>query len=105
MEKIFTLSRIKQLFPKVESKYLRYRLKFCYHVAYINYWEEWEDCLIFLRKYNIDFEKLYQNYRNTRLVPYFDNLVISFVKNIEYFISTNRSIMFIVQEDLLIRWK
>lgn len=105
MEQIFTTVRIAKLFPKIQQKYLRSRLRFCYHVAYINYWEDWEDCLICIKKYNPDFERLYQNYKKSGLVPYFDSLVVSFIKELDYFISSNRSMMFIVEEDLLIRWK
>ncbi len=105
MDQIFTISRIRKLFPKVEKKQLRNRLRFCYHVAYINYWEEWNDCLTFIKTHNPDFEKLYQYYKKTGLVPYFDQFVVSFVKELEYFISSNKSIMFIVCEDLLIGWK
>jgi hypothetical protein len=105
MKNIFTSRHLIKLFPKVQAKYLHNRLNFIYHVAYINYWEIFEDCLISIQKYNPNFERLYQYYKRTGLVPCFDALVVSFVQHLEDFVSSNKSIMYIVHEDLLISWK
>ena len=53
---------------------------------------------------NPDFEKLYQHYRETRLVPRFSKLVVSFVRYVNEFVDNNYDRMLVVKEDLMVDW-
>ena len=81
------------------------RKKFFYLTAYINNWHEFHDFELCVKRMNPDFERLYNHYKKTKLVPLFDKLVVSFVRYVNEFIDTNCSFMYIVSEDLLINWK
>lgn len=98
----FDLSRA---YPKGFSRHeRRSRVKFLYHVAYLNEWSEPEDLMLCVKRINPDFDALYHHYKATRLIPYFNKWVVSFVRHVDYFIDSNRSIMYVVKESLLTQW-
>ena len=75
-----------------------------YQVFYLNGWECSDDMDDYKVVINPDFEKLYQNYRKTKLVPLFSKLVVSFVKHVDEYIDANYDKMLIVSEDLMKNW-
>jgi hypothetical protein len=81
------------------------RLKFLYNISYINLWDCFEDAEKCTILYNPDYEALYQHYRKTGLVPYFQKLIISFVRHIDLFVDSNLSIIYVVNEALLRDWQ
>jgi hypothetical protein len=85
-------------FPKKERKS---RTKYMYQVLYLNGWECSDDMDV---AGNPDFEKLYQHYRKTKLVPLFSKLVVSFVRYVDAYVDNNFDRMLIVSEDLMKNW-
>jgi hypothetical protein len=90
------------LFPIViDQTDLKSRIKFIYNLTYCNYWESTSDIYEYS---HIHFEKLYQYYLKTELVPYFTPMIVSFIKYVDEFVDSNNSKMYIVKEELLRDW-
>lgn len=81
------------------------RLEFMFKTCFLNSWDDWEDYKICMRRYKPDFERLYQHYKKTELVPYFNDLMVSFVKHVDEFVELKKDIMFVVSEDLMYNWQ
>lgn len=89
------------VFSKRERKL---RTKYMYQVFYLNGWEcpdDMDECKAIV---NPDFEKLYQHYRETKLVPLFSKLVVSFVRYVDEYVDSNYNKMLVVCEDLMNNW-
>jgi hypothetical protein len=95
---------IKQMFPKIMCNEFSLRLKFIRKLYYLNNWNNLDDYEYNKHLFNPDYEKLFNNYIKTDNLPYFSKNVISFVKDIDNFIITRKSTMYIIIEDLLINW-
>ena len=102
---MFTATKLKLIFPSSPKPISRARVKFIHHVSYVNYWATWEDVDACMYTYKPNMERLYQYYKRTKLVPYFNPLVVSFVRYIDAFIKSNNSSMFIACEELLKSWQ
>lgn len=89
-------------FPRQE---LSKRLEFMHKTCFLNGWDDWEDYNICMKKNHPNFERLYHNYITTDLVPYFHNLLVSFVRHIDEFVELKKSIMYVVSEDLMYNWQ
>lgn len=102
---------LKQIFPKLQTKPCRRRIRFLYHVSYINFWDELEDWEHCINTHKPDFERLFQNYLKTKLVPYFEPWIVSFVRYPGLFVQAcmcskpNKRDILIAAEDLLRHWQ
>lgn len=96
---------LQQIFPKLKTKPSKRLLQFVYHVSYINFWADWEDWVECIINKKPNFEKLYEHYLKTKLVPYFSQWVVSFVRYPCLFVDSNKSVMLVASETLLRDWQ
>lgn len=95
------------IFKKLPRNELKMRHEFIKQLCIINEWSYLDDGDVCINDIRIDFEKLFQNYIKTDCIPYFDNLVISFVKYVDSYLKTRSKcerLIYIVYIDLLINY-
>jgi hypothetical protein len=93
------------IFPKSYKTYRKTRIDFMHKMAFVNGWTNIIDIDVCITDNSPNFERLFDYFRITKLVPYFSRLIISFVKSIEEFVAYKKNMMYIFSEALLISWQ